>query len=164
MILTKRNVDENVRNEDRAAIANRAHAALFLRLHCDAARDSGIAIYFPDRPGVKDGVRGPAADVIAASRKDATRFHSAMIASLAGSLRDRGVHTDMQTNVGGHQGALTGSIYSRVPVMLIEMCVITNPKDDAFITSERGQQILTRAMEQGALAVIKAPGTEIMIQ
>lgn len=154
VLLTKRNEDENVRNEDRAAIANRAQATLFVRLHCDSASGSGIATYFPDRQGVKDGVRGPGPEVIAASQHAAGRFHRAMLASLAGALKDRGVHPDIQTNVGSKQGALTGSIFSRVPVLLVEMCVLNSAHDEAFIASEAGQKKLAAAMAEGVLAAV----------
>ncbi len=154
-ILTKRTQDENVRNEDRAAAANRAGADLLLRLHCDAGTDSGVATFFPDRQGEKDGVRGPSRAVIAASRRCAVLFHPAMIRALDGALPDRGVRPDIQTNIGGKQGALTGSIFSRVPVLLVEMAVLTNPKDETFIASERGQRLMARALAKGAEAAVK---------
>ncbi|MCL5459957.1 hypothetical protein M3M33_15070, partial [Loigolactobacillus coryniformis] len=86
---------------------------------------------------VKDGVRGPSKSVIAASKRAASAFHSAVIKDLDGALKSRGVRTDKQTAIGGKQGALTGSIFSRVPVVLAEMCVLSNRKDEAFILQDK---------------------------
>ena len=153
VVLTKQSADENVTNKARALIANHAHAALFLRLHCDAGAASGAGIYFPDQAGTIRGVSGPPAFVRSESRSAAALFHRAFIRALHGALHDRGIMTDMQTQVGRRQhGALEGSIYARVPVILVEMCVLTNRHDEAFITSKRGAQIMARALAAGAVA------------
>ena len=158
VVLTKTSAEENVESKARAEVANAAHADLFLRLHCDAVPDTGIATFYPDRKGTKDGVRGPDQKIISSSHRAARAFHAALLASLAGALRDRGIRTDNQTQVGRQLGgALTGSIYSHVPVLLIEMCVLTNRKDEAFLASEAGQQKLTRALAAGVVASIKQP-------
>lgn len=163
VVLTKKSAEENVSNADRAAIANQAHADLFLRLHCDAGAGSGIATFFPDRQGVFNAMHGPTSAVIEASRDCAKWFHPAMIAALHGGLADRGIRTDAQTAVGKRQGgALAGSIYAQVPVLLVEMCLITNPKDEAFLASEAGQKKLAQAMASGVAAVLdrrKTPQT-----
>ena len=157
VLLTKRSQDADVSNERRAEIANDAHADLLLRLHCDAGRDSGIATFFPDRQGVRNGVRGPSREVIEASRQCATVFHAALLHSLNGALPNRGIRPDAKTAVGSQQGgALTGSIYSHVPVLLVEMAVITNPRDEAFLASRRGQDRLAQALTEGTLAVLQS--------
>ena len=65
------------------------------------------------------------------------------------SLKDRGIRTDAQTAVGSKQGALTGSIYAEVPVILVEMAVLQQRHDEAFLVSEAGQDLLTKAMADG---------------
>jgi len=52
---------------------------------------------------------------------------------------------------------LTGSIYSRVPVLLVEMCVITNLGDEAFISSERGRAKMVEALRAGIRASVPLP-------
>ncbi|MDE2127047.1 MAG: N-acetylmuramoyl-L-alanine amidase [Armatimonadetes bacterium] len=154
VVLTKTSAGENVSNRARARIANRAHAALFLRLHCDAGSATGAGIYYPAIAGTIRGVSGPPAYVRIESRSAASLFHHAFIAALHGALHDRGIMTDMQTQVGRRlHGALEGSIYARVPVILVEMCVLTNPHDEAFITSTDGAGKMVRALAAGALAV-----------
>ncbi|HEX8687000.1 MAG TPA: N-acetylmuramoyl-L-alanine amidase, partial [Pyrinomonadaceae bacterium] len=43
VVLTKNSEGELVRNKERALVANRAGAALMLRLHCDASAERGFA-------------------------------------------------------------------------------------------------------------------------
>lgn len=156
VVMTKSSEAQFVRNKDRANVANRAHAALMVRLHCDADAGSGIATYAPDRQGTNAGRRGPEWSVIRESQRIAPAFHAAMVQALGGSLRDRGLHPDTQTRVGGQQGALTGSIYSQVPVVLVEMCVLTNPQDEAFMETQQGQQKMAGALAAGVIAAVRA--------
>ena len=151
VVLTKTAEDELVRNKERALVANRARAALMLRLHCDASEERGYAVYYPDRQGrARDGTVGPSAYVIEESRRAAEAVHSALAEGLAGALNDNGVRTDYQTKVGREQGgALTGSIFSDVPVVTIEMVVLSSPQDAEFIKAEAGQQRMAEALAEG---------------
>ena len=151
VVLTKGAEDELVRNKDRALVANRARAALMIRLHCDASEERGYAVYYPDRQGrAKDGTTGPSQGVIDESRRAAEAVHGALADDLGGALNDNGVRTDMQTKVGREQGgALTGSIFSDVPVVTIEMVVLSSPQDAEFIKTEAGQQRMAEAIADG---------------
>lgn len=154
VVMTKSSENQHVTNKARAETANRAHAALMVRLHCDAAADSGIASYYPATKGTVKGVSGPSDEVIASSRKAGKAFHAALIQALAGALKDRGLKTDRQTAIGGKQGALTGSIYSKVPVILVEMCVLQSNHDEAFISTATGQRKLAQAILEGVRAAV----------
>jgi len=158
VVMTKSAEDELVRNRDRAEFANRNGADIMLRLHCDASNARGFAVYYPDRQGqAKDGTVGPAPPVIEGSRRAARTVHAGMARRLAGALRDNGVRTDWQTKVGREQGgALTGSIFSRVPVVTIEMVVLSDASDAEFIKSETGQRRMADAIADG-VARFKAP-------
>jgi N-acetylmuramoyl-L-alanine amidase len=151
VVMTKSEEDELVRNKDRAFVANRARAALMIRLHCDASQERGYAVYYPDRQGrAKDGSVGPTQGVIEGSRRAAEAVHASMAEGLEGALNDNGVRTDNQTKVGREQGgALTGSIFSDVPVVTIEMVVLSNPLDAEFIKAEAGQQRMASAIAEG---------------
>ncbi len=154
VVLTKQSEKQFVKNRARAETANRAHSDLMVRLHCDSDAGSGFATYAPDRAGKSGGVIGPNPDVIAKSRKAGRVFHTALARALAGTLTDRGYKTDLQTAVGAKQGALTGSVFSHVPVVLVEMCVLTNGKDEAFVSSPAGLDKLASALTQATLAVL----------
>jgi N-acetylmuramoyl-L-alanine amidase len=75
---------------------------------------------------------------------------------LRGHLNDRGVRTEQQTAVGKKNGALIGSIFSEVPVILVEMAVLTQPKDEAFIGNKKGQLIMAKALFAGTKAALQA--------
>lgn len=154
VVLTKISEEEMVRNKRRAEIANQARAELMVRLHCDAANGSGISVYYPEKEGKVDGITGPSAEVRKRSGELARRFHPALIAALKGKHPDRGLMTDRQTAIGGRQGALTGSVYSKVPVLLVELAVLTNAKDEAFLKSNEGMELLCHALEAGVKAAV----------
>lgn len=154
-LLTKASAEENVSNVERANIANRAKSDLLIRLHCDADNDHGFATFYPAKPGKIRGKEGPSEEIRNQSHECASRFHSATIEALQGKLKDRGVRTDMQTAVGRKLGgALEGSIYAEVPVILLEMCVLRNQKDEKFILSKEGQKQLVEAMVKGIEAAV----------
>lgn len=155
--MTKRAERQKVLNKDRARIANEFRSDLLVRLHCDAEAGTGTATFYPDRQGrAADGKRGPSREVIAASKALAPVFHRALISGLGGALKDKGCLPDTRTYVGGKQGALTGSIYSEVPVVLVEMCVLTNPRDEAFLASPAGREKMCRALVEGVRAALAA--------
>jgi len=152
-VCTKQSENELVTNRQRADIANRAGAALFIRLHCDAGGGSGFAWYYPDRSARKYGVTGPSRQVQEWSREAAYTLNEAMRPVLRGELPANPIKTDAATGVGGKQGGvLTGSIFARVPTALIEMCFITNRRDARFIASQRGQDKMADALLVGIVA------------
>jgi N-acetylmuramoyl-L-alanine amidase len=149
VLLTKQAESQLVTNRERAEIGNRANALVLVRLHCDASSDSGFAVYYPDRQGTVDGVTGPGDAVIASSRAAATAIHASLSRQLVGHLKDGGVRGDSRTLVGSRQGALTGSIHSRVPAVLVEMVTLSNARDAEFIKERAGQQLMARAIATG---------------
>lgn len=162
VVMTKAAEGEVVRNKDRALVANRAGADLMVRLHCDASIERGYAVYYPDREGrAKDGTRGPAPHVIDSSRRAAEAIHAGMREGLAGALNDNGVRTDFQTKVGRDQGgALTGSIFSEVPVVTVEMVVLSDPEDAAFIKTDEGQQRMASSIADGVTRFLSEDSPE----
>ena len=149
VVMTKNAEMQMVRNVERAKVGNDAHAALMVRLHLDASRDSGYAIYYPDRVGTAEGKTGPSDDIMQRSKMKADSMHAGMAPLLEGRLKDQGVKGDSKTLVGSRQGALTGSIFSEIPVVLIEMATPTNARDAAFISSDSGRAIMVRAIAAG---------------
>lgn len=152
-IMTKRSENEMVTNRRRAEIANAAGAALLLRLHCDAGPGRGWTFFYPDRAGRKGGVVGPPKEVQSASRKAASVMNEAMKPVLSAHLRSNAIKTDAQTGVGGRQGGvLTGSIFARVPTVLVEMVFLNQRTDAQFIASSAGQEKMAEALARGIVA------------
>ncbi len=154
VVMTKSSMGEKVTNKRRAEIANKAGAALMLRLHCDAGTGRGFASYYPDRVGKVGKVSGPPKFVLESSKQLAAPLHRAAVDVLKEHLPNAGLKTDRQTMIGGKQGALTGSIYARVPTVLVEMCVLQNSKDEAFMRSKQGYEIMAEALRAGVRAAV----------
>jgi N-acetylmuramoyl-L-alanine amidase len=154
VVMTKTSEKQFVRNRARAEVANKAHADFMIRLHCDSASGSGFTCYYPTQKGKSEGVRGPSQDVLDACAAKAEPFHAAFAAALKGKLRDNGLKSDLATAVGSRQGALTGSVFSKVPVVLVEMVVLTNRKDEAFLSNKAGQEAMADALYAGVMAAL----------
>ena len=153
VVLTKSSLGEYVTNKRRAEIANEAAADLMLRLHADSAGPGGFTIYYPRRQGVAKGVRGPAPEVLEGSERAAKTFHRGMAAVLRQELKDNGIKGDEQTFIGGKQGALTGSIHSKVPALLIEMANLAKSQDAKWIAKTANQETMAKALLAGVAAV-----------
>lgn len=153
--MTKSSVREYVTNKDRALIANNAHADLMLRLHADSAGPSGFTLYHPRKQGETQGRKGPAATVIEASETAAKIFHPAFASALRSELKDNGIRGDEQTEIGSKQGALTGSIFSAVPTLLVEMVNLAKREDARWISQPEKQQLMTEALLGGVVAVAR---------
>ena len=63
---------------------------------------------------------------------------------------------DEQTFIGGKQGALTGSIYSQVPALLVEMANLAKPADAKWIGEAENQRTIAKALLAGVKAVADA--------
>lgn len=149
VVMTKSAEHELVTNVQRADVGNREKAALVVRLHCDASPDSGYAIYHPDRSATVRGHTGPSEHVMQRSQAAAESLHVSLTRRLAGRLKDGGVRGDSRTAIGAKQGALTGSVFSDVPVVLIEMVTLSNVNDARFIRAAKGQSLMAQAIADG---------------
>jgi N-acetylmuramoyl-L-alanine amidase len=156
VVMTKKTEKEFVTNKRRAEIANAAEANLFLRLHADEGNSSGFTVYYPSRRGSSQGVEGPSAEVLAASKPAASIFHRAFATSLKGELKDNGLRGEEGTFIGGKQGALTGSIFSKVPTLLVEMIFITSRQDAEWIKQDSNKRVMVQALATGIHAVLEA--------
>ncbi len=154
-IKTKDRVDLMVTNRQRAEIANAASAAIMVRLHCDSGKGTGCTVYYPDRQGTVDGVTGPSQSVIDKSRTAAEAMQKGLAGTLKQQLHLNPIKTDSVTYVGAKQGALTGSIFSQVPAVVIEMVYLNNASDAAFIKEPQNQKLMAEAMLQGILEYVK---------
>ncbi len=158
VVLTREIEHEVTRNKDRALIANGAHASLMIRLHCDAGASTGYALYYPDRQGTAQGKTGPSPQIINASEAAAGYLLEGIKPILQRHLVCGGIRGETKTLIGSKQGALTGSIFSQVPVVTMEMVVLSNPKDAAFAKTDAGQSLLAQAIAAG-IAVYRLKAT-----
>ena len=110
-------------NIARARIANRAHAALFLRIHADGAADPRAAGTHTLYPALHAGWTD---DVYAASRRAAGIVQRELVRALG--FPDRGLQ---------ERSDFTGFNWSNVPVILVEMGFMTNPAEDRLLGDGR---------------------------
>ena len=156
VVMTKTSELQLVTNRRRAEIANENKVDMAIRLHADAGSGTGFTAYYPRKQGIKFGVTGPSKSVLEACDRVAKIFHPAFAKGLTGELRNNGLKGDESTFHGRIQGALTGSIFSKVPVLLIEMCFLTNKKDADWIRQEKNKEKMASALAAGILTVRNA--------
>ena len=128
-------------NVARARIANRAHAALFVRVHADGSTDRsrhGTSTLFPAFH------RGWTDDVLPASRVAAGRIQRRLVRSLGS--RDLGTVA---------RSDITGFNWSNVPVVLAEIGFLTNPREDRLLSSAAYQQRAARGLARGIRAFVR---------
>jgi N-acetylmuramoyl-L-alanine amidase len=136
-----RNAGKSMGNVRRARIANRAHAALFLRIHADGSDDHsrhGTSTLYPAYH------RGWTDDVLPQSRVAARRMQRAVVRTL--HSRDLGIV---------RRSDITGFNWSNVPVVLTEVGFLTNPREDRRLSSKRGERRAARGLERGVRAFVR---------
>lgn len=124
-------------NIARARLANRAGAALFIRIHADGSTrssDGGTATLVPALR------RGWTDDVYAASRRAGRVIQSELVAALRS--RDRRVV---------ERSDLTGFNWADVPAVLVELGFLTNPAEDRLLTSAAYQSRAAAGLCRGVL-------------
>jgi N-acetylmuramoyl-L-alanine amidase len=123
-------------NVARAQLANRLHAAAFVRIHCDGSTSgmTGTHTLYPVYH------RGWTDDIY----KPSLRLARFVQAGLVGSLHfpDRGLDP---------RSDLTGFNWSNVPAILPELGFLTNPGEDRVLSSSAGQQKAAVGVCRGVL-------------
>ncbi len=141
VVMTRTTNDVNLSNSQRAAIANKAKADLFVRVHGDGSPDSatsGVTTLFPaankwTRP-------------FAGSSKRAARVVQARVVRATGAV-DRGTKA---------RSDLSGFNWSKVPCILVETGFLSNPVEDRLLSSPHYQDKIAQGMTDGIIAHLEA--------
>jgi N-acetylmuramoyl-L-alanine amidase len=132
-----RTAGTSVGNVARARIANRAGAALFLRIHADGAGSASArgshTLYPTLRAGWTD-------DIYADSRAAARTVQLELVRSLG--FPDRGLQ---------EREDMTGFNWADVPAILVEVGFMTNPTEDRALATEAVRAKAARGICRGAL-------------
>lgn len=139
MVRTKQGV--NIANSERARIANRERAALFVRLHCDGSPDhqvAGISTLVPGANSVSN------ASIVTPSRSAGLLVQRAVVS--ATGARDHGVVD---------RDDLSGFGWSNVPSVLVEMGFLSNAADEARLVTTRYQQTLATGLANGIVSYLR---------
>src|SRR3954447_1007491 len=127
-------------NVARARIANKAHAALFVRIHCDGntnhSRHGSATLY----PGLHKGWTD---DILPASKNAAQLIQ----ASLVRALGSRDLGTSARKDV-------TGFNWSNVPVVLTEVGFMTNRGEEKLLTTDAYKQRAAQGIADGIVQFV----------
>ena len=124
-------------NIARARIANRAGAALFLRIHADGSTDPAARGTHTLYPALR---RGWTDDVYAESRRAARIVQRDVRGALG--FPDRGLR---------ERSDFTGFNWADVPVILVELGFMTNPTEDRLLASTAYQRRAALGLCRGTL-------------
>jgi N-acetylmuramoyl-L-alanine amidase len=130
-------------NVARARIANRAGAALFLRVHADGSSDPAARGTHTLTPAWR---RGWTDDIAAPSLRAARLVQAELVRALG--LPDRGID---------RRADITGFNWADVPVILTEVGFLTNAADRRVLASVSGQQRAAVGLCRGVLLVLGRP-------
>ncbi len=140
VVMTRTTNDVNISNAERAAIANEAGAALFVRVHADGSTDSsasGLSTLYP-------ASNAWTAPIAGRSRVAAVAVQSALVASTGALSRGTVARDD-----------LTGFNWCTVPAILVECGYMSNPVEDRLLASPHYQDKLAEGMKNGILAYLE---------
>lgn len=138
VIMVRRQAFVNISNRERAELANRANADLFLRLHCDYSSNpkvSGVGLFYPAKK--REVVAGTQALSLNAVKVMATTFEAAGFT----------VHKPQPRE------DLTGFNWSNVPTVLVEMGYMSNPQEDQLLAEPPYEEKLAQVMSEAIAAI-----------
>jgi N-acetylmuramoyl-L-alanine amidase len=146
VVMTRtKNAGASMGNVARARIANRAGAALFLRIHADGSTDQSVRGTHTLYPALR---RGWTDDVYSASKRAAGTVQEELRRTLG--FPDRGLQ---------ERSDFTGFNWSDVPVILVEMGFMTNPTEDRLLATAAYQRRAAAGLCRGVLRFLGRPKT-----
>jgi N-acetylmuramoyl-L-alanine amidase len=138
VVMTRtRNRGASMGNIARARIANRAGAALFLRIHADGSTDRSVRGSHTLHPALR---RGWTDDIYATSKRAAGVVQGEIVRALG--FPDRGLQ---------ERSDFTGFNWADVPVILVELGFMTNPAEDRLLATTAYQRKAAVGLCRGAL-------------
>jgi N-acetylmuramoyl-L-alanine amidase len=138
VVMTRtRTAGTSMGNIARARIANRARAALFLRIHADGSTDPSARGTHTLHPALR---RGWTDDVYAPSRRAARTVQAELVRALG--FPDRGLQ---------ERSDFTGFNWADVPVILVELGFMTNAAEDRLLATPAYQRRAALGLCRGTL-------------
>jgi N-acetylmuramoyl-L-alanine amidase len=125
----------SIGNVARARLANRVRAKLWVRIHADGVDNSssnGTSTLYPAF------IRGWTDDILPASKSAARKIEEEVVRSLGS--RNLGL---------SRRSDLTGFNWSDVPVVLVEVGFLSNPRENRLLNSARYQRRAALGMANG---------------
>ncbi|KAJ8604032.1 hypothetical protein MRB53_041958 [Persea americana] len=147
-VIYTRKTDVFVELDERAAIANRNHADLFISVHCNAGAPAarGTESHY-------DGFdpRSPQSHILFSLYQSAYITNSLRLAQRI----DRDFRQDVgRASRGVKQAGFIVLWKSTMPSVLVEAGFLTNPGEEDYLASRSGQKAIARELKVGLLAVV----------
>ena len=144
VVMTRtRTAGKSMGNIARARIANRAGAALFLRVHADGASVASARGTHTLTPAYR---RGWTDDVYRPSRRAASLVQADVVRALG--FPDRGIQEHLD---------FTGFNWADVPVILVEIGFMTNPAEDRALATDAVRHRAAVGLCRGTLRFLGRP-------
>jgi N-acetylmuramoyl-L-alanine amidase len=140
VVMTRTTQDVNLSNIQRAEIANRAGADLFVRVHADGATTAataGIHVLYPV------SIKGWTDDIAVASKKAASLAQRELIA--ATGANDRGIDA---------RGDMSGFNWSDVPAIIPEIGFMTNAAEDRLLATAAYQDKIVAGLTRAIVSFL----------
>lgn len=135
----------SIGNVARARVANRAGAALLLRIHADGSPSRGARGTHTLYPALRAGWTD---DIYASSRAAARTVQTELVRALG--FPDRGLE---------ERADMTGFNWADVPAILVEVGFMTNPTEDSALASAAMRDRAALGLCRGVLRVLeRTPG------
>lgn len=146
VVLTRsRTAGTSIGNVARAGIANRAGAALFLRIHADGAPSSSARGTHTLYPALRAGWTD---DIYDRSRRAARTVQRELITALG--FPDRGLQ---------ERSDMTGFNWADVPTILVEVGFMTNATEDRELATAAYRERAARGLCRGVTRVLGRPAS-----
>ena len=144
LMTRERTAGVSMGNVARARIANRAGAALFLRVHADGSASGDARGTHTLTPALRPGWTD---DVYGSSRRAAGLVQTELVRALG--FPDRGIQ---------ERSDFTGFNWADVPVILVELGFMTNPTEDRQLARPAVRRRAAVGLCRGTLRFIGLPG------
>lgn len=144
-----RESDTYITLSQRCQIAARRGADVFVSLHADSAssKAEGAGTFILSLPG-HYSTHSYGQDTPPSTSYPGNRYNLANQA-LGASIQQHLIHSTRQTDRGVKRARFQVLREAPCPAALVEMAFITNPKEEKFVLSTRGQEQLARGISDG---------------
>ncbi|MDD6349392.1 N-acetylmuramoyl-L-alanine amidase family protein [Intestinibaculum porci] len=136
VVMVRESQDVNISNIQRAEIANKSNADLAIRIHCDGSGNSALQGYFILTPSSSN--RFLSSSIVNSS----LRLTKCLLPAIqkATGANNRGI---------SYRDDLTGTNWSKVPTVLVEMGEMSNKQEDYALSTPAYQEKMATGMANG---------------